>query len=126
MDAGKAAEYGINFDSGLRSCMGDKDFYLKILNMFLSDTCFERAKEAYEQGDFKTLFCCIHELKGISGNAGLMSLYDAATVFTELLRHDDAEKIAVDREFKKVEEIFTLTIEGVTEINRSGIELPAG
>ena len=108
------AEYGIDYDRGLKNCMGDPAFYKTLLGMFLKDECFPRARAAYAAGDIKELFSSMHELKGASGNAALTELYNAIVPLVELLRTGDAQKEDVDRLFAAADEAYRRTYEGVS------------
>ena len=88
--------YGIDYEKGRERCLGDADFYAQLLDMFLEDTAFERAEQALNQKDYKTLFECMHELKGSAGNVDLSELFCTVSPLVELLRggSDDDERIA--------------------------------
>lgn len=116
MDGERLGEYGIDYQKGLRNCMDDLPFYKKILEMFLNDDCFPLALEAYKNRNYAALFERVHELKGTSGNAALIELYNSAIPLIELLRRgcgrgDDAE---VDRLFAAFEAAYRRTCEGIT------------
>ena len=116
MDRETLLSYGIDGDRGQKNCMGNLAFYKKILAMFLEDVCFSRAKAAYEAGNGKELFSRMHELKGISGNAALTTLYEETSPLVELLRHgeglDGDRKAEIDRRFAAVEAAYVRACEG--------------
>lgn len=106
-------ESGIDVETGLARCLNDREFYEQFLMMFLEDTSFERARAAFEQKDYKELFKCAHELKGVSGNAGLSELYDAVSPLVDLVRGgsaDDGEAAAL---FERVSEAYERARDGV-------------
>ena len=109
----KAKDYGIDYERGVANCVGSEEFYEKILSMFLNDTSFARAKAAYEARDYAAMFSCMHELKGVSGNAALVGLYNAAIPLVEILRNGNADDAEVDKYFAAVEAGYNLTVEGV-------------
>ena len=86
MDKDLLGKYGIDYEKGLGNCMGDGEFFQTLLSMFLEDDCFPRARAAYANKDYKELFNCMHELKGVSGNAALTDLYGAIVPLVEVLR----------------------------------------
>lgn len=113
MDSALLLSYGIDYDKGLKNCMGNPSFYKKILSMFLEDPCFTLAKAAYQEGNRKELFSRIHELKGISGNAALAALYDATVPLVEILRagNDMPEDLAPL--FTVLEDAYHRACEGI-------------
>ena len=79
-------QYGANVDEGLSRCMGKEDFYIRMVNMALNDTGFDRLKEALNANDIKAAFEAAHSLKGVLGNLALTPLFTPASELTELLR----------------------------------------
>ncbi len=114
MDWGTLKEYGIDADQGLARCMNDPAFYQMLLSMFLKDGAFARAKAAWEADDRKALFASVHELKGVSGTAALVELYQASAPFVKLLRDGAAAQADVDRLFAAVETAYLRTCEGIS------------
>ena len=110
MDIEVLSSYGIEYDRGLKNCMGNVVFYKKILTMFLQDGCFMQAKSAYASGDRKELFSRLHELKGISGNAALTALYNQTVPLVELLRKDTD---ITPEMFAALEEAYQRACEGI-------------
>ena len=66
----KLKELGADTESGINRCMGNEDFYLKIVGMVLNSGDFDALKEALEKGDLDTGFEKAHALKGIVGIEG--------------------------------------------------------
>lgn len=115
MDKELLKDYGIDFDKGLKNCIGDLTFYKRILSMFLDDQCFPKAKAAYMEGDKRELFSRMHELKGISGNAALAELYYTTIPLVELLRLDNSNpaEAEVKELFVAAEAAYNRTCEGI-------------
>ncbi len=84
-------EHGIDYQKGLARCMDDEAFYEEFISMFLVDDTFERAKAAFEKKDYDLLFKCMHELKGICGNAAMTKLQGDVSELVELLRAGGTE-----------------------------------
>lgn len=113
MDTGILAKYGIDYQQGLERCMGDEEFYERFLAMFLNDDAFERAALAYEKRDLEALFQCLHELKGVCGNAAMTELYEAVCPIVEMLRHGCTDMAQISPAFEKVRAAHTRAREGV-------------
>lgn len=113
MESQALAEYGIDYDKGMRNCMENLPFYKKILEMFLDDTSFSRAKKAFQAAEYRELFKCVHELKGISGNAGLTALYEVCVPLVEALRKDEPQKAEAERLFPLAEAEYRRACEGI-------------
>ena len=116
MDMALPAEYGIDYEKGLKNCMGNLAFYKRILSMFLQDHCFSRAKKALISRNYKEMFSCMHELMGVSGNAALMGLYQTTVPLVELLRGGTDADAEVQRLFAEMETAYNRTCEGIHQI----------
>lgn len=84
----KLKEYGADTEAGLARCMGMQDFYLRLVNMTLSDAHFDALEKALAAGDRKAGFEAAHALKGAVGNLALTPLYEPISEITEKLRGD--------------------------------------
>lgn len=84
IDALKAC--GADTESGLARCLGNEDFYLKLVGKALSDDGFERLQEAVSAGDLDAAFERAHALKGVVGNLSLTNLMTPISEITEDLR----------------------------------------
>lgn len=117
MDKELLVKYGIDYERGLGNCMGDGDFFQTLLSMFLQDDCFPRAEKAFANKDYKELFNCMHELKGVSGNAALADLYSAIVPLVETLRSGNgAEKEAqIGPLFAEAERAYRHTCDGISQ-----------
>lgn len=113
MDKAILQNCGIDYDKGLKTCMGDPEFFKTLLSMFLADTCFPRARVAYAARNYGDLFNCLHELKGVSGNAALTDLYNAVVPLVELLRGGTAEDAEVDRLFAVADTAYQRVYDGI-------------
>ncbi len=77
---------GANVEEGLSRCLGKEDFYLKMVNMGLTNQNFQLLGPALEAKDFDRAFELCHSLKGVIGNLSLTPLYDLICQLTEKLR----------------------------------------
>ncbi len=78
--------YGSDVESGLARCMGMKDFYLRLVNMELSDENFEKLDRALADRNMAEAFEAAHALKGALGNLSLTPIYRPISEITERLR----------------------------------------
>ncbi|MBQ8995195.1 MAG: Hpt domain-containing protein [Oscillospiraceae bacterium] len=77
---------GANADEGLERCLNNEAFYLRMVNLAITDTGFEQLKEVLEAGDLDTGFERAHALKGVLANVALTNLLKPVSVMTEWLR----------------------------------------
>ena len=111
MDKEALVAAGLDYDDGVRRCGGSADFYEKLLEMFLEDPNMGEAREKLAAGDFKGLFGNIHEIKGMSGNLSISSLYQASSQVVELLRADDNEAAA--KLFAEMEKAYDTAVAAI-------------
>lgn len=78
--------YGADTAEGLRRCMNNESFYLRLVKMIPGDPNFERLFAAVENGDLDTAFDAAHALKGSTGNLSLTPIFAPVSELTELLR----------------------------------------
>lgn len=79
-------EFGADTKEGLARCMGNEDFYLKMVDMGIADERFESLYGIIESGDLDAAFEVAHALKGVLGNLALTPIYNPMSEITELLR----------------------------------------
>lgn len=77
---------GADVDSGISRCMGNEDFYIRLVNMALADDGYSALREAVEAHDLEKGFECAHALKGMLGNVSLTNVLDPVLEMTEALR----------------------------------------
>ena len=83
-------EAGANVEEGLARCLGKEDFYLKMVNMALSNQNFELLESPLKEKNFDKAFELSHSLKGVIGNVSLAPLCNLICTLTENLRsHKD-------------------------------------
>ncbi len=78
--------YGADTKSGMERCMNNEAFYLRLVEKSLSDTSYDKLKEAVAANDLDAAFEAAHALKGVLGNLALTPLYEPVSKITELLR----------------------------------------
>ncbi len=78
---------GCNVDEGLKRCMNNEAFYLKMVDMFFSDgSKIDALGTALQADDLDEAFEQAHALKGVCANLALTPLEIKISEITELLR----------------------------------------
>ena len=77
---------GADTTDGLKRCMDNEAFYLRLCGMAVADDGFERLRDAVEAGDLKEAFDRAHALKGVLANVSLTELLAPVAEITEELR----------------------------------------
>ena len=78
--------YGANVDEGITRCMGNEQFYMKLVRKFLEDTRLDTLEQQLAQGDLDSAFETAHALKGMCANLAITPMTIPVTEMTELLR----------------------------------------
>ena len=94
-------KFGADTEDGLKRCMNNEAFYLRLVNMGLADRNFDRLAAAVEAGRAGEAFEAAHALKGVMGNLSLTPLYEPLSKLTEALRGKD-EMVDVSSELKQI------------------------
>ncbi|MBR0341899.1 MAG: Hpt domain-containing protein [Oscillospiraceae bacterium] len=106
----KMKEIGANTEEGLNRCMNNEAFYLRMVNLAISDDSFDQLKEAIEAGDLDRAFERAHAIKGVLGNVSLTNLFEPVSEMTELLRSrtDTDYSELLDRMFEELNKYRSL------------------
>ena len=80
------ARFGADTKEGIERCMGNGDFYIRLVKMMPKDQNFGILYNSIEKGDLDSAFEAAHALKGALGNLSITVLYDPIVKITELLR----------------------------------------
>ena len=78
--------WGADVDDGMKRCMNNEAFYLRMVSKSLQGTSFEDLKQAVMDGDLTRGFEIAHSLKGVTGNLALTPVDKPIREITELLR----------------------------------------
>lgn len=73
----------IDAEDGLKRMMGNENLYVKCLKMFLPQATASRLPELIDSGNTEDAIKDVHNLKGVTGNLSLKSLYEK---YNETLR----------------------------------------
>ncbi len=79
-------ELGANTDEGLKRCLNNEEFYLRLVKMSIEDKTFLELKDALERNDLDDAFERAHALKGVLGNVSLTNILEPVKEITEDLR----------------------------------------
>ena len=78
--------FGADTKVGVGRCMGNVDFYIRLVKMMPKDQNFGILYDSIEKSDLDSAFEAAHALKGALGNLSITSLYEPMAELTELLR----------------------------------------
>lgn len=79
-------EYGANVEEGLRRCLNNEAFYIRLVGIAAADAGYDKLAEQVKNGAFEEAFDTAHALKGVLGNLFLTPLYEPVSEITEHLR----------------------------------------
>ena len=75
-----------NYENVLKRLKTDERI-VKFLELFLSDTTYEKLSEAVNAKNDQEIFKCVHDLKGMALNLGLTALQKAAQNLCDAVRY---------------------------------------
>lgn len=96
--------FGCNVEEGLQRCMNNKDFYLMLVNKFLSTTNLSVLGDALKNNDLELAFKEAHSLKGVCGNLSITPIYNVLVNMVEQLRNKIEKDYLPD--YQKICELF--------------------
>lgn len=110
MDAKKfLTACGGDYEGTMRRMMGNERLFYRLLPKVFQDENYRKLEDALTLGDLGAAFDAAHTLKGVSGNLGLASLYNAICEIIEPLRRKDSKADyrvlhqAIQQEFLRLE-----------------------
>lgn len=81
--------YGADIKGIMERFVGDEELYETCFYSFLNDPSFQGIGSALKEENYEQAFECAHALKGVSGNLGLVPLYNDISNLVEKLRAKD-------------------------------------
>lgn len=78
--------FGADVDEGLRRCMNNEEFYLKMVAKAAQNDSFEKLEGALKENNLEAAFDAAHALKGVFANLALSPVRDPICEIVELLR----------------------------------------
>ena len=83
----KLEGYGADTKTGLSRCAGNKELYLRLVNITVQELSSGSLGEALDAGDLDKAFYIAHKLKGGVNNLELTPVAGPLNKLTELLRN---------------------------------------
>ena len=82
---------GLDISQGLKRVLGKKDFYFKILRMFITNQgeVSAQIRQSLDAGDYGTAERLAHTAKGVSGNIGATQLQEMAARVEKAIKNGD-------------------------------------
>ena len=81
-----------NYENVLKRLKTDERI-VKFLELFLSDTTYQKLSEAVNAKNNQEIFKCVHDLKGMALNLGLTALQKAAQNLCDAVRYGNHQLI---------------------------------
>ncbi len=120
---------GLNTEQGLKRVMGKKDFYIKILRMFITNQgdAPVQIRRSLDAGDNATAERMAHSAKGVSGNIGATTLQELAAVVEKAIK-DGENREAIEDLLVPFSEAHTLLMAHLRQAlpEQDSKEIPAG
>ena len=101
---------GADTEDGLKRCLGNETFYLRLVGMAIANDGYEKLRDAIDAGNLDEAFERAHALKGMLGNVSLTNLLDPVTEMVEelRLRHDIDYSPMLERLFTELDRLRSL------------------
>lgn len=80
---------GIDYEAGLKRCLGKPDFYERILRAFVEEDLYTRTKSAFENNDIKSLKLYVHQAVGSTASISLLTVNKPASQLNALLHNEN-------------------------------------
>ncbi|WP_029320358.1 Hpt domain-containing protein [Butyrivibrio sp. AE3004] len=80
--------WGADASSAVKRMLGDTDFYLNLIDMFLTNNDWEELSRLISEKKYKEAFVVSHRMKGSCADLSLTPLYNALCEVTDDLRND--------------------------------------
>ncbi len=76
----------------------DEDLFRECLQQFVEEDGFDKLKASIEAENYKEAFEHAHAIKGVTGNLGIMPVYNRMCNLVESLRYDKLENVSAELE----------------------------
>ena len=78
--------FGADTQEGLKRCLNNEAFYIRMVNKIPGDPNFQKLEEAMAAGNLALAFDACHAIKGATSNLALTPLAKPVSELTEILR----------------------------------------
>ncbi|MBQ7176005.1 MAG: Hpt domain-containing protein [Victivallales bacterium] len=78
--------FGANTEEGLKRCLNNEGFYIRMVNKIPGDPNFQKLYDAMDAGDLAVAFDAAHAIKGAVTNLALTPIAKPVIELTEILR----------------------------------------
>ena len=78
--------FGADTQEGLKRCLNNEGFYIRMVNKIPGDPNFQKLYDAMAAGDLAQAFDACHAIKGAASNLALTPLAKPVSELTEILR----------------------------------------
>jgi two-component system sensor histidine kinase/response regulator len=120
---------GLDTSQGLKRVLGKKDFYIKMLRMFITNQgeVSAQIRQSLDAGDYATAERLAHSAKGVSGNIGAVNLQELAARVEKAIKDGDSRE-AIERLLTPFAEAHALLISRLLEALpvQDSVEKPGG
>jgi len=82
----KLRTWGADTEDGLRRCMNNEAFYLRLAEKAAQDPAYDKLKEAVAAHNLTAAFEAAHALKGVSANLALTPVNRPVAEMSDLLK----------------------------------------
>ena len=84
--------HNFDVDGAVERFAGKKDLYDKYIKLFTTEDSYFQLEKAVANIDYLAMELNVHSLKGLAGNLGVNSVYNAACVMLKEIRTGDKSK----------------------------------
>lgn len=106
---------GMNIPQTLSRFVGNEGLLFRFLNRLPGETTYAQLREAMAAGNAQEAFHHAHTFKGVVGNLGLGTLFDAVSPVVELLRAGEMEQ--AEAQFPPVAAAYEYAIKTIQSLS---------
>lgn len=101
---------GLEIDKVIERFAGSEDMTANFLVKFVEDDSYQKGIDCLATKQYDDVLMAIHTLKGVSGNLGMMKLFDLCQVVVDKIRAKDydlkADMDNITNEYKRIVKII--------------------
>lgn len=96
-------ELGVDTESGLANCMNNEKFYIKMVEIVIKDSKFDKLDKAIADKSLWEAFEAAFALRGITFSTGLTPLFEPLDRLLNMLEHEkDADHASIYKPIKEL------------------------